>query len=53
MSKIIVHFEKSEPMVVTNNPEKIYKELGWKANLNIFDIVNKMYQYKKKLVKQL
>tara|TARA_B100000035_G_scaffold211167_1_gene180830 strand:- start:11278 stop:12240 length:963 start_codon:yes stop_codon:yes gene_type:complete len=38
---------KSEPMVVTSNPEKIYKELGWKANLNIFDIVNKMYQYKK------
>tara|TARA_B100000524_G_C23651519_1_gene370304 strand:+ start:404 stop:1366 length:963 start_codon:yes stop_codon:yes gene_type:complete len=38
---------KSEPMVVTSDPEKIYKELGWKANLNIFDIVNKMYQYKK------
>ncbi len=38
---------KGEPMVVTSNPEKIYKEIGWKASLNIFDIVNKMYEYKK------
>ena len=34
-------------MVVTSNPEKIYKEIGWKAGLSIFDIVNRMYDYKK------
>ena len=38
---------KGEPMVVTSNPEKIYKEIGWKVGLTIFDIVNRMYDYKK------
>ena len=36
-----------EPIVVTSNPKKIYENINWKAKLNIFDVVDKMYKFKK------
>ena len=39
-------------MVVCSNPEKIYKEIGWKAN-KIFLILSIKCINTKKLVKQL
>ena len=36
-----------ETIVVTSNPKKIYENINWKAKLNIFDVVDKMYKFKK------
>ena len=38
---------KGEPMIIKSNPMKIYDKIGWRASLDIFDIVNKMYKFKK------
>ena len=35
-----------EPMNVVSNPEKIKSDIGWETKLSIFEVVEKMYDYK-------
>ena len=37
---------EGEPIKVLSNPKKIETEIGWKAKLDIFAIVEKMYKFK-------
>ena len=33
-------------MNVVSNPEKIKSDIGWETKLSIFEVVEKMYDYK-------
>tara|TARA_B100000945_G_scaffold319009_1_gene325187 strand:- start:6529 stop:7500 length:972 start_codon:yes stop_codon:yes gene_type:complete len=37
---------EGEPMNVVSDPEKIKKETGWQTNLNTFEVLDRMYDYK-------
>lgn len=38
-----------EPMQIQSNPSKIYNDIGWKVNNNIFDAIDKMFYFKSML----